>query len=447
MSLSRYARSATLAGLYSQAASVLSAAALVPLVFKTLGAAQAGTWFALQAAAIALLLVDFGFSQVISRQAAHSFHYVGGKRHRSLLFLALGTSWRSLRRLEAISNHLLLKLLIGSAAITLVAGMAVATRDAALGLVVAMLSIASACIVYSRIKLAPIEGTGQMHLSRFIVGTFQIFLFVGSAAALALDLGAKGLAAVALLVALAQALTSWAVHRQLISRQAGGGHDPFTGYISPSTWKLAVVAVPFGIMNVGAFLTGVGQIPVVALALGPTVVPSVVMAIKVSQSFNTAFLHYVTAQAPPFTSMIARKDLRGARMLMKRTLLIGGALVLVLTLLQLYVIPPLVEHWLGPDAYLSGMPLLVFCVNYLVTGVVGLMAQFVLAEGRNPFAYSSVLHGVIAVALIPILCPVMGVVGYPIAALIGLTLTSLWVNPYHAWKTWQRLGDDQGLSH
>jgi hypothetical protein len=107
----------------------------------------------------------------------------------------------------------------------------------------------------------------------------------------------------------------------------------------------------------------------------------------------------------------------------------------------IYAISPVVvAPWIGRENYIDGPVLAVFTLNYLVTCVTALPAQFVLASGRNPFAVSTLLHGVLTVIGIVWLCPRIGLLGVPTAGLIAVALTNMWLNPLEGWRTWKALG-------
>jgi hypothetical protein len=111
----------------------------------------------------------------------------------------------------------------------------------------------------------------------------------------------------------------------------------------------------------------------------------------------------------------------------------------VAALFILFASAPLVSWWLGPDHYISGATLFVFALNYGLTCVAGVLAQFVFASGRNPFMVSTLLHGALTVGGMIVLCPRLGTVGVPLSALLGVALTNLWLNPLEAWRTWREL--------
>ena len=147
----------------------------------------------------------------------------------------------------------------------------------------------------------------------------------------------------------------------------------------------------------------------------------------------------VTAQLPLFTKQCAKGDWSGAMERMKNTLLITSVIQIGIALFLYFISPFVVGVWVGPNNYIKGNVLLFFVINYLLTCLLGLLAQFVLASGRNPFAISTILHGILTLGGMAVLCPNMGLIGVPLAGLFGVVLTNFWVNPIEALRTWQTL--------
>jgi hypothetical protein len=104
-----------------------------------------------------------------------------------------------------------------------------------------------------------------------------------------------------------------------------------------------------------------------------------------------------------------------------------------------FAVPTLVSFWIGPGQFLSNGPLLLFSLNYLASSCAAIPAIFVLAGGRNPFALSTVLHGVLTVTGVLVFCPKYGVIGAPLASLLAVLLTNFWYCPFQGWITWKSL--------
>jgi hypothetical protein len=124
---------------------------------------------------------------------------------------------------------------------------------------------------------------------------------------------------------------------------------------------------------------------------------------------------------------------------MRRTLWIGGVLYGLASLFFYFGSPILVQLWVGPGQYIGRTVLAVFAVNLLIAGLAVLPTHFVLASGANPFPFMTLLQGVLTIAGVVILCPLMGIMGVPLSSLAAGLLTSYWYNPLKGWQTWQSL--------
>jgi O-antigen/teichoic acid export membrane protein len=203
--------------------------------------------------------------------------------------------------------------------------------------------------------------------------------------------------------------------------------------------RLWRVALPFGFVNSGAYLAGAAQIPLLGSLLGPAEVTPYYVALRVSQALFAGVAQLTTPQLPFFTGECAAGNLQAAMRRMARTITWGTALH-VLAAGFLYFGSPQVVSWLiGPDRYLEGAALGIFCLNHLATGLVVVAAHFVLASGRNPFAFSTFLHGVLTIIGVLYLCPRWGLAGVPAASLVAVLLTNFWYCLIQAARTWQDL--------
>jgi hypothetical protein len=89
---------------------------------------------------------------------------------------------------------------------------------------------------------------------------------------------------------------------------------------------------------------------------------------------------------------------------------------------------------MGPTYFISGGVLLFFTFNYIITAIIATPAQFVFASGKNPFALTTILYSIISNLGIVILCPKIGLIGYPISLLFSLIFTNGWKNLIEYYK-------------
>lgn len=150
-------------------------------------------------------------------------------------------------------------------------------------------------------------------------------------------------------------------------------------------------------------------------------------------------MQLVTAQMPLFTKQCALGHWTDARRRMIKMLIIGTSLHTFVALSLYFISPIVVDWWIGPGHYIEGSVLLALTINYLITSVASLPGHFVLAAGRNPFAQTTILHGILTVLGMILLCPMIGLLGVPIASLAAVFLTNLWKNPLEAWRMWKSL--------
>jgi O-antigen/teichoic acid export membrane protein len=65
-------------------------------------------------------------------------------------------------------------------------------------------------------------------------------------------------------------------------------------------------------------------------------------------------------------------------------------------------------------------------LDYFFMAASVVWGQFVFAAGRNPFVLSTVLNGILNLALICLLCPQLGLIGIPLATLGSGILINYW---------------------
>ena len=203
--------------------------------------------------------------------------------------------------------------------------------------------------------------------------------------------------------------------------------------------RLWRVALPFGFVNSGAYLVGAAQIPLLGSLLGPAEITPYYVALRVSQALYAAVGQLTTPQLPFFTGDCAAGKFHAAMRRMARTVAWGTALHVLAAAFLFFGSPPLVSWIIGPGRYLEGAALAVFALNHLATGSVIVAAHFVLASGRNPFAFSTFMHGVITITGVFYFCPRWGLIGVPAASLVAVLLTNFWYCLVQMVRTWQDL--------
>jgi len=415
---------------------------VLPIVIRILGSHEAGQWFALQGFVALIGLADFGFSMVISRQVAYSLEWTSARTFAAPDLIETAPGWDGVRQIYAASRRIFLWVaiiaILGSVTIyhlvlphTNLAlhgsgQSAVVWYAMTLGLVFAF---------QARLSQSVLDGLGRMELGRFILGTHQLLVNLGSAAVLWIR---PDLLSMSFVVLAASAILLFFMQRTLKSVSAGRLVAPPMPCpeLDRRLWR---VALPFGFVNSGAYLVGAAQIPLLGSLLGPAEVTPYYVAQRVSQALFAAVAQLTTPQLPFFTGECAAGNLRAAMSRMARTISWGAALHILAAGFLYYGSPPLARWFLGAGRYLEGAALGIFCLNHLATGLVVVAAHFVLASGRNPFAFSTFMHGLITIAGVLYLCPRWGLVGVPAASLVAVLLTNFWFCLVQAARTWEAL--------
>ncbi|MBK5276439.1 MAG: hypothetical protein JJE30_15520 [Desulfuromonadales bacterium] len=443
------ARAATLTGWYQQLCSTGSAFLIVPVVIGTLGNEVAGIWFSLQGFIAIFGLSDFGFSMAISRQVAHSLNLNHNINLPSTDLINTCSGWNGIGALYTASKTIFVRVLAVSIILFVLTYELILPwtnlfqhRTTDITLVWYLLAGSFASIFMARLSQSFLEGLGYMYVSRLISGSYQLLCGIFSIVVLKFGFGLVGLAVVLFIGSLVQL---WAMHSTLMQISPVRLVADF-GDTRPLISELWKVAVPFGLVNSGVYLVGAAQVPLLGVLLGPTVIAPIYLAVKISQVFNATVLQITTAQLPSFTQQCAQGHWSLAKKRMLQTLAIGGVLQILMAFFLFFGSPKLVELWVGPNHYIGGMVLFAFSVNYAITCLAGLPAQFVLASGRNPFALSTLMHGIITIGGMIVVCPKIGLLGVPLAGLVAIILTNLWLNPLEAWRTWQILCRFDNLS-
>lgn len=431
-----------MAGWYQQLCAAGGALLIIPILINSLGIEVAGVWFALQGIIAIFTLSDFGFSMAITRQVAHSFYADHEVDHLSSDLIKTCTGWQGVAAIYAASRTIFLRVMLVSILLFIIAYELVLPHTNLLPnpttettLVWYLLAGSFGLIFQAKLSQAFLDGLGYMYLSRVVAGTYQLLCGGFSILSLWMGFGLTGLAVVLLVSSFVQFIAMHMSLRRISTNQLISMHEKTPLIIG----KLCKVAIPFGLVSTGGYLVGAVQVPLLGALLGPSVIASIYIAFKISQTMGSAVLQIVTAQMPLFTKQCAQGHWTDARRRMIKMLIIGTGLHIFVAL-SLYIISPIVvEWWIGPGHYIEGEVLLAFTINYLITCLASLPGHFVLASGRNPFALSTILHGIFTLLGMMLLCPLIGLLGVPIASLVAVLLTNFWKNPLEAWRVWQGL--------
>jgi O-antigen/teichoic acid export membrane protein len=414
------------------------------VLIGSLGGELAGVWFICLGVIAAVSLSDFGFSFTISRQVAYTFNLKSASHSAGVDFINLGSGWSGVNLVYS-AGRIIFNRAAALIFIILIAAFEVISPNSWVMAGIDgvgqtrcfwyLLALSCLCIFYTKLDQAVLDGLGLMHWSRFVGGTYQLVLAILSITVLSLGFGIIALAVTLVVCSAGQQMAS----RAILMIKTEGNLKVDVAKCKAYILDFCRISIPFGFINTGVYLVGAIQIPLLGSILGAKVVTAIYTAIKISQVLNGLVSQIASSNMPLFTRKLAEGKWGEARGLMRRILWQGVALHLVSALFLQFLSPPLVSYWIGSGNYISGGVLIVYTANHLITCLAGMPAQFVLAGGRNPFLFSTAMHGAINVVGIIFLCPVFGLIGAPIAGLIGVAMTNLWLNPREGRRTWINL--------
>jgi O-antigen/teichoic acid export membrane protein len=447
--MSHPARAAVLAGWYQQGCTTLGGIIAIPFILKSLGQSDAGLWFSLQGVLAMVGLADFGFSMVISRQAAHSLGLSDTKHaRRAPDLIETRPGWSGVSEIYASSRVIFWRVTAAAALLLIFLYEAVLPftnliegRSAGTALVWYALGASILLNLQTRLSQSFLDGIGFMFLGRFINGSYSLVWNLASVIALLLRPGLLSMS----LVVLGFSVIQLVVMHLALSRVAGRQINfaaPRSKILIKHLWK---VALPFGLVNSGTYLIGAVQVPLLGSILGPAAVAPYYLAARISQTLHAAVQQMITTQLPLFTQQCAAGHMSEAKGRMSCTIGIGAALYIVTTLFFYFGSPALVNLWVGSGQYIGRAVLAVFAANFLIGGLAVVPAHFVLASGSNPFPFMTLLQGVLTIAGVVTLCPLIGIMGVPLSSLAAGLLTSYWYSPLKGWQTWQSLHSGAGL--
>lgn len=424
-------KAGTFAGWFLQGSSALSAIGVVPIVIRLLGDSQAGLWFALNGFVSAIALTDMGIGYVLARQVAFTISSVSGGAVPGD-FVHTGNGWEGAsrvfnagRRLASLSALAAGGLVLLICHVVLPAGKLVSESGGEVVWTGYMLGLSGILLLLAKPHAALVEGVGKLHWSRFLAGIQQLLAGGGSLLAVLIGGGIREMAGVVCVFSLLYLIAI----RRLAVLVARGQLDFSSGFPAGLPRKLFSVAFPLGIVNTSSYLISSIQVPLLGSILGPTFVPPLYLAQKVSQLANQAVMQTVYPQLPRFTGAIGAGDDATAARLMGRTFRLGLVFSAVANLCFVMLSPLAVEIVVGAGRYPNQLVLwLVATDSFIMTSCV-LGGQFVLASGRNPFLWSTLWSGVVSLCMTPFLVARFGILGVPVGSLITGLLINYWYVP------------------
>jgi O-antigen/teichoic acid export membrane protein len=432
------ARAGTLAGWFQQGASAFAALMVVPVLMRFLTAEDVGRWFAFQGFLSMANLVDFGMSLAISRQAAYCLG--GGNKMEGRDFLDFGAQWEGVARLRSLAEKIKVGAVLVAGFIGVVIFELVLPRTALFSMqevaglrpVWYLMMGSSLLLLSSAIDTALLNGLGRIDLTRLVTAFY--FCLNGLAIMVTALMGGR------LLEMAFVSFLCTALHRGIlfvvirkVAPQVFRMKSQLTGS-SGLGWRLFKVAFPVGAVNVGGYLVAAVQVPLLGALMGPTLVAPLYLAQKMGQFLNQAAQQMVAPQLSIFTKLLGAKNQEGAAQLLRKTLGLCLGFIVIANLVFLFFSPFLAEMLAGRDRYLDFMILGIMALDYLLLSLAAVLAHFVMASGKNPFVWTTLLSGVLNLLFIYYLVPAWGVMAVPCAGLITGLLLNYWYCPYQFQK-------------
>ncbi len=424
------AKAGALAGWYQQAASGIVTLAIIPLFKNRLSPDNAGVWFSFQNLILIVSLADFGIGFSVARQVAFSFAAKGREAQGDLISTQPG--WAGISELYAAIRSIFARLVIVELFALVLLHEAILPlgrlgqqRTASSTLAWYLLGGAAMAMTRTRQYHALFEGLGKMYISRFLAGTQQL---VSGIAAIVGILIVPNLLAAAAGVMLVSALYLLLM-RHLLQRESQGRLEYVRRPPAGLTRSLFRAAVPMGVVNSSSYLVSAIQVPLIGSILGPALVTPFYAAQKIGQMLNVAVMQMTTPHLPLFTQDLAAHKFRQAAARMSKTVRIGSIAAVGVNLLFFAASPIFARWWLGRASYIDQTTLLIMSIGYVCMSCSVLCVQFVLASGRNPFTYTSVLAGIFNLVGCFVLAPRFGIAGIAASGLLAGLATNYWYAP------------------
>ena len=423
------ARAGTLAGWYQQACGLLAAVVAVPLVIRLLPPGEAGLWFAFQSVLAILQLTDFGFTLALSRQVAFSMATQGAPREGGTDFLDTRAGWGGVSDVYDLTCRIFRWVcVIGLVVLAILyhailpLGKMLEHRDAETTVSWYVLGISALLLLQAKPHLAVLDGMARVYLTRVLSGTQLLLSGFGVIAVL---IGHGRLVHMALAV-LATAVLYYAAARWCVRRTASRWLVPAVGMPKSSVRKFLRVTAPLGVLSLSAFMVTSVQVPLVGFILGTVTVPAYYLAQRIGSVLNQACLQFLYPQLPLFTRQIGARHYSEAARRMRRALVLATVLIVAANVVFYVAGPWVVDRWVGPGRYLTGLPLVVLAVDFCLMNCSGSWGAFVLARGINPFVISTLLSGAMTLVLCVVLGRGLGLLGITLASLVAGLCTNYW---------------------
>jgi O-antigen/teichoic acid export membrane protein len=436
------ARAGTLAGWFQQGCGMMVALLLIPVVTRFLSPQEAGIWFAFQGLVTMIGLLDLGFGFAISRQVAFTL----GATETTLAkddFLPLAHGWTGVAQLFRLSRTLYRWLAIAATGLGIILfevfsrfGNLVPEGTPGVRMCWYSMTAASCLLILSAGHSAFLNGIGAVYQTRFLAGLYQLAAGAGAAFAVWAGWGLPAMGVSFAVCAVAYLIVIGFVRHAYTSPMREAAQiAPAPG----SLGRLARAALPVGGVNVFGSLVYTVQSPMLGFLLGPEKVAPFYLAQKIAMACNMLAMQTILPQLPFFTKLLGSGDIEDARDNMKAMIARTTVLVMAAAALFYFFSPVAARVLLHREEYIDNYTLFLMSSDLLLLGSSVIWGHYVLASGRNPFVFSTVLTGLMSVILTLALAPVIGMPALPAATLIAGILFNYRVNFYEGTRLMKRL--------
>ena len=268
---------------------------------------------------------------------------------------------------------------------------------------------------------ALVNGLGLTFKTKALAGSLILLSGGLAVAAASMDLGLIGMGC----AFLATAFVQWIAVRYLVPKSLRSLDSVNANWISRNggCWKqvhlLSKSALPIGGVLVFASLIYTIQPTISGMIIGPESVTPYYVAQKIAGALNLVIMQICLPQLPFLTRLVGARDFKSAFSKIYQVIRLGSLAFIVSGLLFYFLSPMAAKVLLHKESYLQDPALAILAIDFILLGISSFAAQIILATGYNPFLFSTLLTGFLALCLSIILTPQLGLLGLTLAPLLA----------------------------
>jgi O-antigen/teichoic acid export membrane protein len=186
---------------------------------------------------------------------------------------------------------------------------------------------------------------------------------------------------------------------------------------------LLAIAWPFGLVNLGAFLVGQIQVPMIASIIGIQAVPAYYAAQRLAQFSSLACMQMILPQLPLFTRELGQNSLQAARRRMIRSVQLVSLTAICIALCY-YLTANSIVRFMSHGQHLEPEIIALMAVDLLFMCSSVVWGHYAIAAGNSSLAFINLAAGGANVLLLATFLGSRGIVAVPLASLISGAFTS-----------------------